>query len=171
MKLARHFNHRWKQTACSSQDTLAYIKVYNTRPVSLTIEVLLVNFVLFIDHWSNHLFQSSQPFQAIEFFDWRVPEKLDIFRSFLFYWHEMLQLECVTVKYKATRIHAFNKSGRHLEFLIYDVIRGKTSAAVFAFWLAWQYHVRKSSGREAKSGHYELLYSILFLYKRILFPG
>ena len=39
-------------------------------------------------------------------------------------------------------IHAFNKSGRHLEFLIYDVIRGKTSAAIFEFWLAWQYHVR-----------------------------
>ena len=30
-------------------------------------------------------------------------------------------------------IHAFNKSARHLEFLIYDVIRGKTSAAIFEF--------------------------------------
>ena len=30
-------------------------------------------------------------------------------------------------------IHAFNKSGRDLEFLIYDVIRGKTSAAIFVF--------------------------------------
>ena len=30
-------------------------------------------------------------------------------------------------------IHAFNKPGRHLEFLIYDVIRGKTSAAIFEF--------------------------------------
>ena len=30
-------------------------------------------------------------------------------------------------------IHAFNKSGRHLEFLIYDVIRGKISAAIFEF--------------------------------------
>ena len=38
-------------------------------------------------------------------------------------------------------IHAFNKTKRHLEFLIYDVIRGKTSAAIFEFWLAWQYHV------------------------------
>ena len=81
------------------------MKVYNTRPVSLTIEVLLINFVLFIDHWSNHLFQSNQRFQAIEFVDWRVPEKLDIFRSFLFYGHEVLQVECVTVKYKATRIN------------------------------------------------------------------
>ena len=30
-------------------------------------------------------------------------------------------------------LHAFNKSGRHLEFLIYDVIRGKNSAAIFEF--------------------------------------
>ena len=27
-------------------------------------------------------------------------------------------------------IHAFNKSGRHLEFLLNDVIRGKISAAI-----------------------------------------
>ena len=27
-------------------------------------------------------------------------------------------------------IHAFNNSGRHLEFLIYDVSRGKISAAI-----------------------------------------
>ena len=30
-------------------------------------------------------------------------------------------------------IHAFNKSGRHHEFIIYDFIRGKTSAAIFEF--------------------------------------
>ena len=36
----------------------------------------------------------------------------------------------------ARYIHAFNKSGHHLEFLIYDVIRVKTSAAIFEFWLA-----------------------------------
>ena len=30
-------------------------------------------------------------------------------------------------------IHAFNRSGRHLEFLIYDVIREKISAAIFEF--------------------------------------
>ena len=88
--MARHFNHRWKQTACLSQDSFAYIEVYNTRPLSLTIEVLLIKFFLFIDHWSNHLLQSGQRFQAIEFMDWRVPEKLDIFRSFLFYGHEVL---------------------------------------------------------------------------------
>ena len=46
--------------------------------------------------------------------------------------------------------HAF-KSGRHIKFLIYDVIRGKASALM--------------SGREAKSDHCESLYSILFLYK------
>ena len=30
-------------------------------------------------------------------------------------------------------IHAFNKSGRHFGFLIYDVIRGKTLATIFEF--------------------------------------
>ena len=39
-------------------------------------------------------------------------------------------------------IHASNKTGRHVELLIYDVIRGKTSAAIFEFWLAWEYLVR-----------------------------
>ena len=29
--------------------------------------------------------------------------------------------------------HAFNKSGRHLEFLSYDGIRGKTAAAISEF--------------------------------------
>ena len=33
----------------------------------------------------------------------------------------------------AKSMQAFNKSGRHLEFLIYDVIRGKTSEAIFEF--------------------------------------
>ena len=37
------------------------------------------------------------------------------------------------LKFPKSPIHAFNKSGRHLEFLIYDVIRGKTSAAIFKF--------------------------------------
>ena len=46
------------------------MKVYNTRPVSLTVEVY------FLDHRSIHLFQSNQRFQAIEFADRRVPEKL-----------------------------------------------------------------------------------------------
>ena len=58
------------------------MKLYSTRRVSLTIEVLLIKIVLFFDHWSNHLFQSNQRFQAIELVHQPVPEKLDIFRSF-----------------------------------------------------------------------------------------
>ena len=81
------------------------MKVYNTRPVSLTIELLHIKIVLFFDHWSNHLFQSNQRFQAKEFVDRPVPEKLDIFRSVLFYGHEVLQVESMTVKYKTTRIN------------------------------------------------------------------
>ena len=62
-------------------------------PVSL--EVLLIKIIVFFDHWSNHLFQSNQRFQAIEFEDRPVPEKLDM--GFLFYEHEVLQVECVIV--------------------------------------------------------------------------
>ena len=52
------------------------MKVYNARPVSLTltIEVLLIKILLYFEHWSN------QRFQAIEFVDLPVPEKLDMFR-------------------------------------------------------------------------------------------
>ena len=70
-------------------------------PVNL--EVLLIKIALFIDHWSNQLFQSNQGFQTIEFADRPVPEKLDM--GFLFYGHEVLQVECVIVKYTATRIN------------------------------------------------------------------
>ena len=49
------------------------------------LEVLLIKIVLFFDHRSNHLFQSNQRFQAIEFVDRPVPEKLDM--GFLFYGH------------------------------------------------------------------------------------
>ena len=62
-------------------------------PVNL--EVLLIKIIVFFDHWSNHLFQSNQRFQAIEFVDRPVPEKLDM--GFLFYGHEVLQVECVIV--------------------------------------------------------------------------
>ena len=63
------------------------MKVYNTLPVSLTIEVLLTKIVLFFfDHWSNYLFQSNQRFQAIEFVDRLVPEKVDM-GFYLFYGH------------------------------------------------------------------------------------
>ena len=64
---------------------LQTMKVSNTRPVGLTIKVLHIKIVLFFNHWSNHLFQSNQHFQVIEFMDQPVPEKFDIFRSFLFY--------------------------------------------------------------------------------------
>ena len=36
--------------------------------------------ILFLDHSSIHLFQSNQRFQAIEFVDQPIPEKLNIFR-------------------------------------------------------------------------------------------
>ena len=45
------------------------MKVCNTRPVCLTIEVFLIKILLFFDHWSIHLFQSNQHFQAIIFID------------------------------------------------------------------------------------------------------
>ena len=41
------------------------------------------------------------------------------------------RLNCIQPQ--GLNIHAFNKSGRHLEFLICDVICGKTSAAIFEF--------------------------------------
>ena len=46
-------------------------------PVNL--EVLLITIILFsFDHWSDHLFQSNQRFQAIEFVDRSFPDKLDM---------------------------------------------------------------------------------------------
>ena len=61
-------------------------------PVNL--EVLLIKIILFFffDHWSDQLFQNNQHFQAIEFLDQPVPEKLGM--GFLFYGHEVLQVEC-----------------------------------------------------------------------------
>ena len=55
------------------------MKVYNARPVSLTIEVLLLKILFFFDDWSIHLFQSNQRFQVRELVDRPVPEKRDIF--------------------------------------------------------------------------------------------
>ena len=55
------------------------MNIYNTWPVSLTIEVLLIKIIIFFDYWSIHLFQSNQLFEAIEFVDRPSPEKLDIF--------------------------------------------------------------------------------------------
>ena len=80
------------------------IEVYNSRPVSLTIEVLLIKIVLFsTPEVINPVFHSNQGIQKIEFVDRPVPEKLDIYRSFLVYGHEVPQEECAKVKYKATR--------------------------------------------------------------------
>ena len=68
------------------------MKVYNTRPVSLTMEVLLIKTVLFFGplKYLNLVFQSNQHFETKEFVDWPVSEELDNVRSFLFYGHEVL---------------------------------------------------------------------------------
>ena len=65
----------------------------------------------FFDHWSNHLLQRNPRFQAIELVKQPVPETLDM--GFLFY---VLQVECVTVNYKATHIntsmtHTYHQAG------------------------------------------------------------
>ena len=52
------------------------MKVYNSRPLNLTIEILLVKIPLFATT-IIHLFQSNQLFQAIEFIDLPVPAKLE----------------------------------------------------------------------------------------------
>ena len=68
-------------------------------PVNL-IKIIL----FFFHHWSDQLFQNNQHFQAIEFLDQPVPEKLDM--GFLFYGYEVLQVECARIiKFKATRIN------------------------------------------------------------------
>ena len=65
-------------------------------------DVLLIKIILFfLDHWSDRLFQNNQPFQSIEFVDRPVGHVLHI----LSYGHEVLQVECVIVKYKATHIN------------------------------------------------------------------
>ena len=45
-------------------------------PSAPLIEVLLMNILLFLDHWGIHLFQSDQHFWVIEVVDQHVPEKL-----------------------------------------------------------------------------------------------
>ena len=60
--MARHFNHHRKYTACSLQDHLHTMKV-NTTP----------NHPSFA---SVHLFQSNQCFEAVEFVNRHVLEKL-----------------------------------------------------------------------------------------------
>ena len=77
MNMARYFVHRRKKRPAHHKTHLHTMKVYNSRPVSLTIEVLLIKIPLFLT--IIHLFQSNQRFQAIKFVDRLVPEKLDIF--------------------------------------------------------------------------------------------
>ena len=68
MNMKRHYNHRRKLPHAHHNTDLHTIKVYYTRPVSLTIEVLLI-MILFFDHRSIHLFQSNQSIQTIGFVD------------------------------------------------------------------------------------------------------
>ena len=63
------------------------VKVYNTRPVNFTIEVVLIKIFFFS---TTEVITSNdwnfQRFQAIEFMNRPVPEKLDM--GFLLYGHE-----------------------------------------------------------------------------------
>ena len=68
--MARHFNHRQKKTACSSLDSFAYNKSLQ-HPTSQPLPIKF-----FFDHWRVQFFQSYQLFQAIEFVDRPVLEKL-----------------------------------------------------------------------------------------------
>ena len=68
MNMACHFSHCWKwnvQGKFTTPDQLA-------TPSAPLIEVLLIKILLFLDH----LFQSNQHFQAIEFVDQPFLEKL-----------------------------------------------------------------------------------------------
>ena len=68
MNITCHFSHRWKwnvQWKFTTPNQLA-------TPSAPLIEVLLIKILLFLDH----LFQSIQRFQAIEFVDQTIPEKL-----------------------------------------------------------------------------------------------
>ena len=52
------------------------VKVY----IALPSKFCSLKILLFFDHWSIHFFQSKQCFQAIEFVDWPILEKLYIFQ-------------------------------------------------------------------------------------------
>ena len=56
------------------------MKIYNNRPVNITIEIFSLRFFFFFDHWNIHYFQSNQRFQATEFVDRPQQQKLDTFR-------------------------------------------------------------------------------------------
>ena len=74
MKIARHFDHRKNKPHAHHNTHLHTMKVYNTRAVSLTFEVLLLKILFFLP--LNLII-----IQAIEFVDLPLPEKLDIFRN------------------------------------------------------------------------------------------
>ena len=82
--------------------TLAYNESFQHPPKSPS-KFCSLRFFFSTTEVINAVFQSNQRFQTIEFVDRPVPERLDIFRSFLFYEQEVLQVECATFKYKATR--------------------------------------------------------------------
>ena len=52
-------DRRPKKPYAHHKSHLHTMKVYSTRPVSLTIKVFLIKILLFFDHWSNHLSQSN----------------------------------------------------------------------------------------------------------------
>ena len=71
--MARHFNPRQKWIACSLQDSFAYSESLQ-HPI---ISILLIKILIFFQPLSSvHLLQSNQCFQAIEFMDQHVSEKL-----------------------------------------------------------------------------------------------
>ena len=71
--MARLFSHRRKYIACSSQDLFAYSESLQ-HP---TIAILLIQILnYFRPLGSVHLLQSNQRFQAIEFVNRHVSEKL-----------------------------------------------------------------------------------------------
>ena len=65
-----------KITSFSNQDLVAY----NESLQHLTSLLFSLRFFIFFYHWSIHLFQSDNCFQAIGFVEWPFLEKLDIFR-------------------------------------------------------------------------------------------
>ena len=68
--MAHHFNPRRKYIACSSQDSFAYIESLQ----HLIIAILLIKILIFFLPLSS--VQLLQSFQAIEFGDRHVSEKL-----------------------------------------------------------------------------------------------
>ena len=88
MNMARHFNHHRKN--CLLVARLICIQWKFTTPDQLASPLKFrwsfahKRFFFVFDHWSIHLFQNKQRFQAIEFMDQPVPEKPDIFWIMLY---------------------------------------------------------------------------------------